>query len=547
MWTTRFRLTLRFFPAMALCGAGGILAACSGDDSGVKPGSDAALDVTTDHAGLDVATDTPTMHEGGGDASDAGRPVDGGDAGDSGDAGDGATSLGSINHFVVIYMENHSFDNLYGEFPGADGVTTLDASAPNVQQINGPDGGPYTTLPFPPLLTDGGPFADASLPNAPFPIESYIPADMKTPVDLNHIFFTEQIQIADGGMNLFVYQSNALGLTMGYYHTLSLPVPVEAKKFTVCDRFYHSAFGGSFLNHHFLIAAAPPVWDPATKPLPATDGGVLVFDDPATIVPAQNEGYIWHDPSTFADGGAGTYYVVNTSFSGNSPHAPGGGKALPAYLVPDQTAPTIGDRLTAASVSWAWYSGGWNDALAASADAGLPEGGATPVADIFQYHHQPFIFYANYADGQPGRAHLKDEQDFLTAAQAGMLPAVSFVKPAGINNEHPQYTDVVRGDTHLMSLITAIENSPNWSDTAIIITYDEHGGFWDHVSPPAGDKWGPGARVPTIVISPLAKTNNVDHTTYDTSSILATIEKRWSLMPLTNRDKNAPPMLSVFK
>jgi acid phosphatase len=128
-----------------------------------------------------------------------------------------------------------------------------------------------------------------------------------------------------------------------------------------------------------------------------------------------------------------------------------------------------------------------------------------------------------------------------------MLPAVSFIKPVGIDNEHPQYADVLTGDTHLMSLITTIENSPNWKDTAIIITYDEHGGFWDHVPPPVHDQWGPGARLPAIVISPFAKTNNVDHTTYDTSSILATIEMRWSLTPLTSRDQNAPPMLSVFK
>ena len=112
-------------------------------------------------------------------------------------------------------------------------------------------------------------------------------------------------------------------------------------------------------------------------------------------------------------------------------------------------------------------------------------------------HHQPFVYFANYADGQPGRAHLKDEQDFLAAASAGMLPTVSFVKPVGI-------------------------------------------------APPAGDKWGPGSRVPTIVISPFAKKGNVDHTVYDTTSILATIEKRFSLQPLTDKDKNAAPMLAPF-
>jgi acid phosphatase len=533
------------------------LAACGGGDDTSVPvvmgdaGDGGPRDGTTDQGAPDTATDAPNADvdaagDAPSDATDGGRRLDASDASDAPDGG-GEASLDSINHFVIIYMENHSFDNLYGEFAGADGLTNLDAGAPTVAQLNAPNGVPYTTLPFPaPLTADGGAFAGASLPNAPFPIETFVPANVDTPTDLNHIFFTEQIQIADGGMNLFVYQSNALGLSMGYYHTNNLPVPTEAKNWTVCDHFFHSAFGGSFLNHHFLIAAAPPVWDPNVTPLPDADGGVgPVYDDPA-LAAGQGEGYIWHDPSTFADGGAGTYYVVNTSFSVNSPHVPASGRGLPPYLVPNQTNVTIGDRLTAANITWAWYSGGWNDALAASNDAGVPDGGSTPTADEFQYHHQPFIYYTNYADGMPGRAHLKDEVDFKAAAAAGTLPAVSFIKPAGINNEHPGYTDVVTGDNHLLGLIQAVQASPNWNETAIIITYDEHGGFWDHVPPPGGDKWGPGSRVPTIVISPFAKTHNVDHTVYDTTSILATIEKRWNLAPLNARDQHAPPMLSVF-
>jgi acid phosphatase len=217
--------------------------------------------------------------------------------------------------------------------------------------------------------------------------------------------------------------------------------------------------------------------------------------------------------------------------------------------VPNLSGPTIGDRLTAANLDWAWYAGEWNDAIAYSADAGAPEGGTLPTTDgeNFQYHHQPFVYFAKYADGTPERAaHLKDEQDFVAAAAAGNLPAVSLVKPVGINNEHPGYTDVLSGDNHLLSLISKIKSSPNWKDTAIIITYDEHGGFWDHVAPPTSDKFGPGSRVPTIVISPFAKTGYVDHTPYDTTSILATIEKRWSLQPLATRDQNATPMTASF-
>ncbi len=82
-------------------------------------------------------------------------------------------------------------------------------------------------------------------------------------------------------------------------------------------------------------------------------------------------------------------------------------------------------------------------------------------------------------------------------------------------------------------------SSPAWDDTAIIITYDENGGRWDHVAPPGVDQWGPGTRVPAIIISPYAKKGFVDHTQYDTTSILKFIETRWDLAPLTTRDANA--------
>jgi phospholipase C len=127
---------------------------------------------------------------------------------------------------------------------------------------------------------------------------------------------------------------------------------------------------------------------------------------------------------------------------------------------------------------------------------------------------------------------------------------VSFVKPVGVDNEHPGYTNLLRGEQHLKALIDDVRNGPNWSDTAIVITYDEHGGFWDHVAPPTdpqhSDIWGPGSRVPTIVISPLAKRHFVDHTLYDTTSILATIERRWDLAPLGTRDAGANDLRRAF-
>jgi phospholipase C len=134
----------------------------------------------------------------------------------------------------------------------------------------------------------------------------------------------------------------------------------------------------------------------------------------------------------------------------------------------------------------------------------------------------------------------------VRALRTNDLPAVSFVKAIGADNEHPGYTDLVRGQQHVADLVRAVQQSPYWADTAIIIAYDENGGFWDHVAPPTGDRWGPGTRVPAIIISPYARKGFIDHTQYDTTSILKFIETRWDLAPLGTRDAAANNLLNAF-
>lgn len=412
--------------------------------------------------------------------------------------------VAKLNHIVVVYLENRSFDNTYGEFPGADGL----ANAVNAPKQVDSSGVAYAVLP----QATGAPFPiTPPLPNAPFNIDQYLAPTQPTR-DLVHRFYQEQVQIDGGKMDRFANVSDAKGLVMGYYHTAPLPLAAEAKQYTLADHFFHAAFGGSFLNHIYLIAAAVPTFQNA----------------PASMVAQLDaQGNLVKDGAVTPDG-----YVVNTSFSVNAPHP---ASAAASTLVPNQTMPTIGDRLSAKSVTWAWYSGGWNAALAGNPDPS------------FQFHHQPFVYFANYADGtQAKTVHLKDETDFIAAAQAGTLPSVSFVKPLGANNEHPGYTDLLTGENHVESLINAVRSGPNWHDTAIIITYDENGGFWDHIAPPKGDRWGPGTRVPTIVISPYAKRGFVDHHSYDTTSILALIEARYGLAPLGTRDASADPLSNAF-
>ncbi len=190
-------------------------------------------------------------------------------------------------------------------------------------------------------------------------------------------------------------------------------------------------------------------------------------------------------------------FAVNT-VQPSSPPAAATGAKIP--LIDDAKYPNIGDRMTAAGISWKWYSGGWREA-----SAGAP-------GPLFQYHHQPFNYFANYAPGQPGRSHLKDERRFITAAKHGHLPTVSFVKPYGAENEHPGYASQSHGSDHLVDLLKTITNGPQAKDTLVVVTYDEFGGQWDHVSPPGAgakkgthDAWGPGTRIPALVIGRVAE------------------------------------------
>jgi len=192
-------------------------------------------------------------------------------------------------------------------------------------------------------------------------------------------------------------------------------------------------------------------------------------------------------------------------------------------------------------VSWAWYGGAWQ-----AAGAGTPEARALIYKGKvqFQPHHQPFNYYVNFDPATHAAyraAHLKDfDSDFVADAAAGRLPAVTFYKPQGNLNQHAGYANVADGDAHIATLIGQLQRSPQWPHMLIVVTYDENGGLWDHAAVPIGDRWGPGTRVPALIVSPLAKKGFVDKTQYDTASILRFITRRWQLEPLPGvalRDK----------
>jgi phospholipase C len=420
--------------------------------------------------------------------------------------------LDRIDHVVVIYQENWSFDGLLGRFPGANGLAN--ASPASIAQTD-KEGRPYATLP-PSIDTRGQPSVidtriPAALPVAPFDLAPYVPTTSRAgnPV---HRFYQQQHQINGGRMDRFVAWTNVGGLVMSYYDATSMPLGQLAREFVLADNFFHAAFGGSFLNHMWLICACTPHWAQAPEDMRAT---------------LDARGFLVKDGDVTPDG-----YVVNTAFTVNTPHP---SRIHPSHLVPNLTLPTIGDRLDAKGVSWAWYSGGWADAV-----AGKPH-------QRFAYHHQPFAYFAKWADGTAAKPrHLKDEEDFLRDAASGKLPAVSFVKPLGTMNEHPGSSELINGQEHMAKLVAAVRASPLWPRTLIVVTYDENGGRWDHVAPPVVDRWGPGTRVPAVFISPLVKRGHVDHTRYDTTAILKLIETRWGLPPLGARDAAQVPLTGAF-
>ncbi len=307
-----------------------------------------------------------------------------------------------IDHVIVIVLENHSFDNLFGLYPGADGLANAAASPPQVDI----DGNPYPVLPQPRYTSVVPPLPDPAFPadlaNAPFRIGQYVPPDQPIP-DPVHSFYREQYQIDGGAMDQFAAWSDAGGLTMGYYD--------------------------------------------------------------------MRQSKLW---------------------------------------------------------AWAWYAGGWNNAIAGNADP------------AFESHVHAFNYFADVGgDASAREEHLKDEADFISALEDGSLPKVAWVKPPAIDDEHPEYSLLTAGDEHTDWLLNQIQASPLWPRTLVIVTYDENGGFWDHVAPPIVDEWGPGTRVPALIISPFARRGYVDHTPYDTASILRFIESRWDLEPLGSRDAAA--------
>lgn len=472
-------------------------------------------------------------------------------------------SIRNIDTLVVIYAENRGFDTLYGLFPGADGIPGVNPTSKiayipqkdydgSVLPVLPPTWGGVTVPGQKKVITQA---QSANMPNRPFQADSANGLNADASIitrDMVHRFYNNQMQINGGKNDLFATHSDAGGIVMGYYDGSKMAMWDIAKQYTLADNFYIGAFGGSFLTHQFLICACAPQYPNADKS-PAA-GGISKIDvdangkflrlTPATGAPTST---LAGAPKYANDGTLtpkdenGMYFAVNTMQPAYQPSsiAPATDDATKAYadrskatVLPPQTQTNIGDLLSEKGISWAWYAGAWNSTLDMAKGA---RKFATPTPN-FQFHHQPFNYFEKMDPiKHPAyRAeHLKDfDTSFWQDANAGKLPTVTFYKPQGNLNQHAGYANIAAGDAHIAEVINKLKQSPQWGHMMIVVTYDENGGFWDHAAPPKADKWGPGSRVPTIIVSPFAKKGYVDNTQYDTTSILRFITRRWSLPEL---------------
>jgi len=482
-----------------------------------------------------------------------------------------------IEHLVVLFDENISVDHYFATYPKAANT----------------DGTPFTAAKNTPKDIDT--LANAGLlennPNQ-YPPKRLGP-DQAVTCDQNHSYGPEQYAYNGGKADRFVQNTEVdkcsgglfgePGLVMDYYDGNTVTAMWNyAQHYAMSDRSFSSNYGPSTPGAINLISGQ-------------THGIISVDPDSGTENPKQTatpDPYVVQSPD---EHGVGT--MINDpdpafdDCSGNN-HTSGSALAV-------MTGRNIGDLLNAKHVSWGWFQGGFRPSTAWSGKKGEYAKCETAHANVggaevvdYSPHHNPFAYYKSTANphhlppksvdeiGHDGQAnHNYDLTDFHAALKAGKLPAVSFVKAPAYQDGHAGYSDPIDEQHFLVEQINAIQSSPQWKSTAIVIAYDDSDGWYDHAyakvrngstdtsigsngkatdSPacrqgpkPAGgylDRCGPGTRQPLLVISPYSKVNKVDHTQTDQASILRFIEDNWHTGRIGDHsfDATAGPLTGLF-
>lgn len=377
----------------------------------------------------------------------------GGGAG--GDSTSSPTNLGDmqvIQHIVLIVKENRTFDNYFGTFPAADGVTSGTISTGQVKPLgHTPD---------------------------------------RTPRDICHSWECALLAMDGGKMDKFdlIGGGNKNGDFIAYTQLTEQDIPnyfAYARNFVLADHMFSSLHGPSFPNHLYTVAAESG--GAINNPNASNGSWGCDSDDTATVEVLDNSGNITNQFPCF-------------DFQ------------------------TLADSLEAAHVTWKYYA---------------------PSQGESGYIWSALDAINHIRNGPLWSEHVVPYTQFVTDAQNGQLPAVSWLVTTAELSEHPP-NSTCQGENWTVQQLNALMQGPDWNTTVVFLTWDDFGGFYDHVPPPNVDQFGFGPRVPLLIISPFAKKGFVSHTVYEFSSFLKFVEERYSLQPLGDRDAKANDMLDSF-
>ncbi len=509
--------------------------------------------------------------------------------GAQGAAGAGSTTTATpIQHLVVLFQENVSFDHYFGTYPNA-----LNPS--NEPQFTAAAGTPTVNGLDEALLTHN--------PNSANP--QRLSRSQAVTCDQNHEYTAEQAAADHGAMDRFVEETSdtsgspphplTLGECLGgaptpgnmavmdYYDGNTVTAMWNyAQRFAMSDNSYGTGYGPSTPGAFEIMSGNP--FGAICGPQDGVYGPQPACPAPATMAAT---------PGTVQQPGPGSVY----------------GDPDPQYDVcaHGQTAAlggtTVGDKLNQLGVTWGWFEGGFaspgyvpgqpsTDNLSAVCTSRHTNIAGASVAD-YSAHHEPFQYYASTANprhlpptsvaniGHQDQAnHQYDLSDFWAAADSGNMPAVAYLKAAKYQDGHAGYSDPLDEQTFLVDTINHLQHLPEWHSTAVVIAYDDSDGWYDHVMPPVlfgsqtsldvltntnqcGNaaivpqtaqgaaeqaRCGYGPRLPLLVVSPYARRNAVDHSITDQSSILRFIEDNWGTGRLGNgsADSRAGSLAGLF-
>lgn len=356
-----------------------------------------------------------------------------------------------IKHFMVLMQENHSFDNYFGTYPGADGI---------------PEG---TCMPVDAGPDPGGPAVDTDCVE-PFHIEDEAILDLGHSVDVHKLQYNNGKM--DGFLEAFAERRGLGGQPMGYYDDRDIPFYWNiADNYVLFDRMFTSASGGSVWNHMFWVTGTPG------------------------------------------------NYEADLLLPGGFDHIP-----------------TIFDRLQEAGISWKFYIQNYKPEINFRTPGTGDEGA--------QIVWVPPLNYNRFLDDPALNSRIVNMSEYYQDLAEGTLPAVSFMVPSGAS-EHPPGS-IQAGERFVRALLNALMASSAWESSAFMWTYDDWGGWYDHVPPPKVDRYGYGFRAPALLVSPYARRGHVDSTTLDFTSQLKFIENNWGVPPLGDRDAEANDITSAF-